>query len=929
MKFIDEVKNNIKAILSPTEVNIEIGQENLPAVDNKVIKENCLLRVVSPGYTTFEINPSKMTSNTGVKWLFTDLSRLHTSVNDRILFNNGKFEYRIENTIWWEVVLTKDSIKFFMSVPSENDIISSTSKQILQTWKKSNVREVPSPIPLMRPDHTMISHLTLQHHPVLSLNTTSPNFSLVNSMLSTKNYLLEDDMAILQIGMTPLGEDWNEMSSIIMEEIKQSGNVPRKKNRKLSKKEVVDTVGHVSVVILEEIVNLMGDFIIPGWEDSREMSKHMKGNNGSRNSKESLFKVKSEGFKTTIRAVSISSSDMRRKAIVRYMCSAFDPLGHGGDNALIEQRVPNNKIGEYIGKVLSREHMSNKCTDVLCSTELARIVQVPDQKAQIEFSNELKVVQHRGESSVPKSVFEYDPKAIPFMRYEQSDGSYTPVYFSGKNMNLMCMPRVIIGEPGSGKTTWSVRFAFEAFLKGYGSIVVDGADGDMINRLLNLAPKDMLHKVKIIDFTNSENPVGLGFNEAFHCHNKDLIEDLIVEEVMIYIELVSGSELNMRAKQWVENAIKVVYTSPDATLIDVERMLKDPDYRASKIPFIEDPQLKKDWEYFSLSMTPKDRATIYEEAFRRLSPVMRKKALKNFVLQKPKKDSNGEYLFDIRKWMDEGCLVLVKATEILGETIQTALISYLMAKINLAIISREDIPVEQRRPCFLILDEPDHYIKGSERWRNMLTRYRKYRCGLTFLFHGWQQLVEADRNLPKIIRKSGPHYIIFQTDEDNLLELQSVIEPEFKIRDLAKGMPKQHAVIKLKMYGDNGESTPAFMAKALPQAEEDYKVHNNLSHYEKCALELGRPKSEVMQDIFNQSESIPVEMGEQDIQEEPVVKSKPKESTKVTDMDRKKLQYEVANFIEDQLEKGIEPDPEIVEIMDELLEEDDDILEEG
>lgn len=935
MRFIDDVKRNIKNILSSTEgaeQNIEQPsvQETQPVL--KVQRENHLLRVVSPGYTTFEINPSKMTSNVGVKWLFSDFARLYTSFNDRVQLNNGKVEYRVENTIWWEIVIKRDTIKFFLSVPSEESITSSASKQILQTWKKSNVREVPSPIPLMRPDHTSISHLTLQYHPILSLNTAVPNYSPVSSLLSAKNYLIGDDMTILQIGMTPLGEDWNDTSALVLENINNSKLVPRKKNKPFTGKEVANSLGNVSVLVLEELMNLLADFVIPGWEDNRDLSKLMKKSNGSRESRDSLLKSKSEGFKTTIRAISISENSTRRKAILRALCSAFDPLSYGGDNMLIEERVPDSKIEEQIGKALSREHKSNKCVDVLCSLELAKMVQVPDQKAQIEFSNELKVVQHRSESAVPKSVFEEDPKAIPFMQYEQSDGSYSKVYFSGKNMNLMCMPRVVIGEPGSGKTTWAVRFIIDAFNRGYGSVAIDVADGDMINRVLNLVPPELLHKVKVIDFTNSEYPIGLGFNEAFYCTNRDLTEDLIVEEILIYIELVSGTELNMRSKQWVENAIKAVFTSPDATLLDVENMIKDPEYRASVIPFIEDPQLKADWEYFSLSMSPKDRATIYEEAFRRLSPVMRKKALKNFVLQKPKKDDNGNYLFDIRKWMDEGCIVLVKATEILGETIQTALVSFLMAKLNLAIISREDLPVDDRKPCFLILDEPDHYIKGSERWRNMLTRYRKYRCGLTFLFHGWQQLVEADRNLPKIIRKSGPHYVIFQTDEDNLLELQSIVEPEFKVRELAKGMPKQHAVVRLKMYGDNGESTPAFMAKALPIAEEEYKVYNNVRHFEKCALELGRPKSEVMQSIFEQNSKVehPAPIDTPDIVCEELPRKKDKEKKEpLSDKAKKRLEYDVTNYIEDQISRGEEPDMDILEMMDEIIDGDDDILEEG
>ncbi len=42
-------------------------------------------------------------------------------------------------------------------------------------------------------------------------------------------------------------------------------------------------------------------------------------------------------------------------------------------------------------------------------------------------------------------------------------------------------------------------------------------------------------------------------------------------------------------------------------------------------------------KYYHNSMKPEERITIYDEAFRRLSPVMRKKALKNFILQRPKR----------------------------------------------------------------------------------------------------------------------------------------------------------------------------------------------------------------------------------------------------------------------------------------------------
>ncbi len=34
--------------------------------------------------------------------------------------------------------------------------------------------------------------------------------------------------------------------------------------------------------------------------------------------------------------------------------------------------------------------------DILCSLELSKIINVPDQKAQIEHYNELSLVQHQG-----------------------------------------------------------------------------------------------------------------------------------------------------------------------------------------------------------------------------------------------------------------------------------------------------------------------------------------------------------------------------------------------------------------------------------------------------------------------------------------------------------------------------------------------------
>ncbi len=876
-------------------------------------------------YAVLEIAPSALTSNGSVKWLITEFSRLYKPLLQRLNLAGGKLVVSPEMTVWWEVFIHKGHIKFYLVVPNVDHIKEALKRQVMKTWSRATVREVSDHMPAYKPEDTDMTKLNLKYNPILSLDTKNPNYTPLDSLLNAKHYLKDDDSALLQIGMTPLGNDWNKGAKETHDAIKKGSGVPRKKGKPITKGEIVQKFLRAIGLIAEEVANFVGDFLIPGWQEDktiRDANKHQYGELGQ-NNQSSRDKSRSEAFKVDIRILAQSVDIERRRSIVRAMSSGFDPLE--GDNRLEETALEGKRKEKEIKKAIARKMNVRVNGDILCSLELSKMIQVPDRKAQIEHYNELDLVQHRGEADVPKDIFEDDNEGIPFAMYQDTDGEYKTVYFAGKDKNLLCMPRVIIGEPGTGKTTFAQNFALDAFSKGYGVFMIDAADGKMVQRTLNSVKPEQRNKVKVIDFTNMKLPIGLGWNEAFRSKNVDVIEDLLVEEVIMYIELVAGTELNMRARQWVEAAVKAVFTTPEATLQDVENMLNNAEYRLKVIPTIEDPELHADWEYYHDKLKPEERKTIYDEAFRRLAPVMRKKGLKNFILQKPKKDENGDYLFDIRKWMDEGYLILVKANEGLGETLQTALVSFLMAKFNLAMISREDVVDEDdRKPCFLMLDEPDHYIKGSERWRNMLTRYRKYRCGLVFMFHGWQQLVEADKNLPKIIRKAGPHYVIFQTDEDNLKELKSVIEPDFKVAEIVKGMPQHHAIIRLKMYSKSGDVVPAFMAKSLGKTEVLFGQYDNNDLYDLCAQELGRPKKEVMNEIFKYKNGgeFSIAVGEEESTEDTitgVIDNDDDVDEEYEEMVREVIQTEVNRFIQLQLDLGEEPDYELVEHMDEIL----------
>jgi hypothetical protein len=884
-------------------------------------------------YCILEIQASRMTSNTNVRWLVKEFATLFTPLNKRINFAGGRLYYTPEMDVWWEVIIHKGQVKFYLAVPDVDHVKRNLTQHIMRTWKRSNVKEVKTNIPNLDLEHTDISTLTLEQHPILPLDILSTNSSPLNALLNTKYYLKDEDFAMLQIGLRPLGESWNTKMQDANEQMKKSGVIPKKRARKPTFKDFAVKFGFVVGIVAEELMNLVGDFFIPGWEDNTEFRESLK--NKAKDIKGKAAKTKkidSEGFYADFRLVASSENAERRRSIIRSLVGGFN--GMAGDNQLVEEQITKeSQKRKQLERITERKIVVKMNGTELCSLELAKIIQVPDQQAQIEHYNELSTVAHRSDADMPKEVFIDDGKGIPFAKYEDTDGTVKEVYFNGSNPNHLCMTRIVIGEPGTGKTTFAQNFALYAFNRGYGVFLIDAADGKMLQRTLDRVRPDQLHMVKIIDFLNPELPIGLGWNEAFRGGNPDLIEDLIVDELLIFIEIVSDTPLNMRARVWVENAIKAVYVTPDATLQDVENMLNNAEFRGKVIPTIVDPELRADWEMYHTQFKPEDRATIYNEAFRRLAPVMRKKALKNFILQRPKKDELGNYLVDIRRWMDEGYMILVRANETLGPTIQNALVSFTLAKFNLAIMSREDIRNEDdRRPCFLILDEPDHYIKGSERWRNMLTRYRKYRCGMLFMFHGWKMMKKTDRDLPELMRQAGPHYVIFQTDQDNLDELKPVIEPDFKVADIVKGMPEWHAIIKMKMFNEKGEAVPPFMAKGMGKTEDLFEYHNNDDMYERCSLELGRPKKDVMDEIFKSKTNaeFSVQPGSSDDSDKDVDKPKPKveeepDKKELLKKRRRMLERAATPDIEQLVAEGREDEAmAAVEVLDEIIDEGED-----
>ena len=166
--------------------------------------------------------------------------------------------------------------------------------------------------------------------------------------------------------------------------------------------------------------------------------------------------------------------------------------------------------------------------------------------------------------------------------------------------------------------------------------------------------------------------------------------------------------------------------------------------------------------------------------------------------------------------MDEGKILIVNLSKgLIGEDNAALLGSFLVTKVQLAAMSRSDIPnIEDRRPFYLYVDEFQNF--ATESFAVILSEARKYGLNLTVANQYTSQMTEQVRDA--VFGNVGTT-ISFRVSADDAPILSKQFEPVFEAQDLLN-LNNRHFVVSMII---NGEKTPAFSATTLsiPKAPND------------------------------------------------------------------------------------------------------------
>lgn len=388
----------------------------------------------------------------------------------------------------------------------------------------------------------------------------------------------------------------------------------------------------------------------------------------------------------------------------------------------------------------------------------------------------------------------------------------------------------IIGQTGAGKSGTLELLALSDIFHGQGYAIID-PHGDFATDNLRFVPGSRTDDVVYFNPADTAYPLGFNPLEVTDPAHKTNISS----EVIGVLKRMFGESWGPRLEYILRYTILALLDRPETTMLDITRMLTDKKFRKETLGYCTDTVVLQFWNIEFNSWTEKFQAEAIAPVLNKVGAFTANPVIRNIIGQ-PKST------FNIRQIMDEGKILIVNLSKgLIGEDNASILGSFMVTKIQLAAMSRSDIPdIKDRRPFYLYVDEFQNFATDS--FATILSEARKYGLNLTVANQYISQMSDTVRNA--VFGNVGT-MISFRVSADDAPILAKQFEPQFEPNDLLQ-MHNRHFIINMVI---NGEKAPAFSATTLtlppPQIDNTGRIIEN------TRLHYSRTREEVEAEITN------------------------------------------------------------------------------
>ena len=359
----------------------------------------------------------------------------------------------------------------------------------------------------------------------------------------------------------------------------------------------------------------------------------------------------------------------------------------------------------------------------------------------------------------------------------------------------------VMGKTGMGKSSLLLNMAVSDIRAGHGIAFVD-PHGDLAEALLDYVPPERIDDVVYF------NPQDLQFPVSFNVLGDvpEAQRHIVADGLVGVFKKIWADSWGPRLEYILRNCILTLLEKDDATLLDIMRLLVDKDYRAKVVYEIEDPMLKSFWLNEFEGYGDKLQAEAIAPIQNKVGQFTSSPLIRNIIGQK-------QSSFDIRKVMDERKIFIMNLSKgAVGEGGAQLLGAMMITKMQLAAMSRVDIPQDDRKDFFAYIDEFQNFSTDS--FAEILSEARKYRLGLILAHQYIEQLPESVR--AAVFGNVGTT-ILFRIGAADAEEFEKEFAPTLTAEDLVN-LPKWKIYLKLMI---DGVTSSPFSADTLPDPEEE------------------------------------------------------------------------------------------------------------
>jgi CxxC-x17-CxxC domain-containing protein len=363
-----------------------------------------------------------------------------------------------------------------------------------------------------------------------------------------------------------------------------------------------------------------------------------------------------------------------------------------------------------------------------------------------------------------------------------------------------------IGKTGMGKSTLLENMIVKDIYAGEGVAVVD-PHGDLAEKVMRYIPKERVNDVIYFNPADTEYPIAFNVVEQVEPELRYLVASGLIE---VFRKLWADS-WGPRLEYILRNTILAILDYPSATLLAVTRMLSDKEFRKKIVDKVQDPVVKSFWMKEFASYADKFATEAVSPIQNKVGQFLSSSLIRNIVGQVRSS-------IDIRRVMDENKILIMNLSKgRIGEDNSALLGAMMITKIQLAAMSRVNIPEEERRDFYLYIDEFQEF--STESFASILAEARKYRLNLTMSHQYIEQLPDAVK--AAIFGNIGT-LISFRVGATDAEELVKEFAPTFTEEDLVN-IPKYEMYLKLMI---EGVASDPFSARGLPPLTKGQETGN-------------------------------------------------------------------------------------------------------